>query len=220
MTHIIGYLRPDKNGKNIQTQLDQLKAAGATKIIQEQPTDAKGDRPQLDKLIADVRHGDTVVITSFDRIAHNTKHLSRIVESLAAVGVTFKVIDYGIDTSTPQGEIIRTLLGAITDFEQQVVRERQAEGIDRAKREGRYKGRKPTARAKTEEVMALNAQGLTKQKIADQLEIGVASVYRILKNHPTAQKKRTKPLKKLVVKQERVTRKPTRQSSAEQLSLF
>lgn len=220
MTHIIGYLRPDKNGKNIQTQLDQLKAAGATKIIQEQSTDAKGGRPQLDKLLADVRDGDTVVITSFDRIAHNTKHLSRIVESLAAVGVTFKVIDYGIDTSTPQGEIIRTLLGAITDFEQQVVRERQAEGIDRAKREGRYKGRKPTARAKTEEVMALNAQGLTKQRIADQLEIGVASVYRILKNHPSAQKKRTKPLKKLVVKQERVTRKPTQESSAEQLSLF
>jgi DNA invertase Pin-like site-specific DNA recombinase len=205
------------NGQNLQSQLDQLKAAGVTKIFQEQPEGVKLDRSQLDKLMADIRKGDTVVITSLDRIAHNTKHLLDIVESLNTAGVTFKVIDNGIDTSTPHGKVIPMLLGAITNFERQIVRKRQAEGIDKAKREGRYKGRKPTAMAKTEEVLSLNIQGLTRQKIADQLGIGVASVYRILKNHATSQKKQNKPLKKSVDKQKRVSK---HELHPVQLSLF
>jgi len=160
------------------------------------------------------------MVTSLDRIAHNTRHLLEVVESLNAVGAIFKVIDNGIDTSTPQGEVLRQLLGAITDFERQVVRERQAMGIARAKQAGRYKGRKPTAMAKTDEVLALNAQGLTRQKIADQLGIGVASVYRILKNHTTPKKTRKKIQKKPVDKPKRVERKPIREPDTEQLSFF
>ena len=224
MPLIIGYLRPDMNGQNVQSQLDQLKAAGVTKIFQEQPAGTKRSRLQLNKLMTDVRDGDTVVVTSLDRIAHNTKHLLEIVESLNAAGVIFKVIDNGIDTSTPHGEVMRMLLGTIADFERQIVQESQAVGIAKAKREGRYKGRKPTARAKADEVLALNAQDLTRQKIADQLGIGVASVYRILKDHATSQKKRKKPLKKPVDKQRRVERKPTHKSTlepvGEQLSFF
>jgi DNA invertase Pin-like site-specific DNA recombinase len=220
MPKIIGYLRPYINGPNVKSQIEQLKAVGATKIIQELSEGAKSDRPQLCKLMADVRDGDTVVITSLDRIAHNTRHLLEVIDSFDASGVTFKVVDYGIDTSTQQGKIMRMLLGAINEFERKMVWERQAEGIDRAKREGRYKGRKPTARAKTDEVLALNSQGLTRQKIADELGIGVASVYRILKSQSTAQKKSKKTLEKPVDKQKRVERKPTLKHSAEQLSLF
>ena len=220
MPNIIGYLRPDIDGHNIQSQLDQLKAAGAIKIVQEKPASTKRNRSQLDKLLADARVGDTVMVTSLDRIAHNTRHLLEVVELLNAGGAIFKVIDNGIDTSTPQGEVIRLLLGAITDFERQVVRERQAMGIAKAKQAGRYKGRKPTAMAKTDEVLTLNAQGLTRQKIAEQLGIGVASVYRILKNHTTPKKTRTKVQKKPVDKPKRVERKPTREPDAEQLSFF
>ena len=220
MPNIIGYLRPDIDGQNVQSQLDQLKAAGAIKIVQEKPAGTKHNRSQLDNLIADVRVGDTVMVTSLDRIAHNTRHLLEVVESLNSVGAIFKVIDKGIDTSTPQGEVFRLLLAAITDFERQVVRERQAMGIAKAKQAGRYKGRKPTAMAKTDEVLALNAQGLTRQKIADQLGIGVASVYRILKNHTTPMKKRKMVQKKPVDKPKRVERKPTRESDTGQLSFF
>jgi len=220
MPRIIGYLRAGVNGQDVKSQLGQLKAAGASKIFQEQTSGTKYDRPLLEKLVSDVRDGDTVVVTSLDRIAHNTKHLLEIVESLDANGVTLKVIDKGIDTSTPPWRGISRLLGAITDFEQQVVRERQAEGIDRAKREGRYKGRKPTAKAKTEEVLALNARGLTKQRIAEQVGIGVASVYRILKNHAVSRDKYKKPLSKALVKKKQVKRKPTREHHGEQLSFF
>ena len=215
-----GYLRPDINGQNVQSQLDLLKASGARKIVQEKPAGTKLGRPQLDKLISGARDGDSVVVTSLYRLADNTKHLLEIVESLNAAGASLKIIDNGIDTSPPYGEVIRVLLGAITDFERQVVRERQAVGIAKAKQAGRYKGRKPTAMAKTDEVLALNTKGLTRQKIADQLGIGVASVYRILKNHTTPKKTRKKVQKKPVDKPKRVERKPTREPEAEQLSLF
>jgi DNA invertase Pin-like site-specific DNA recombinase len=218
MSLIIGYLKP---GINVQSQLDQLKVAGATRIVQEQPASTKRSWSQLDKLLEDVRAGDTVVVTGFDHIAKSTRHLLEIVKAFDAAGVTFKVIEHGIDTSTPHGQFLPVLLNAITDFERQIIRERQAEGIDIAKREGRYKGRKPTAMAKAQEVMALNAQGLTRQKIADQLGIGVASVYRILKNHTTPEKTRNKKkLKMPVDKPMRIKSRPTRESDTEQLSLF
>ncbi len=220
MPSIIGYLSPDIDGQKLQVQIDQLKAAGASKVVQEKPSSAKRNRSQLNNLIADARVGDTVVVTSLYRLADNTKHLLAIVESLNAVGVSLKIIDNDIDTSTHHGELLRLLLGAITDFERQVVRERQAVGIAKAKQAGRYKGRKPTAMAKTDEVLTLITQGLTRQKIADQLGIGVASVYRILKNHTAPKKTRKKVQKKPVDKPKRVERKPTREPDAEQLSFF
>jgi DNA invertase Pin-like site-specific DNA recombinase len=223
MSSILGYLRPDINKQDAQSQLDQLKAAEACKIYQEKPSATKHSTPQLDKLMAEVLHGDTVVVTSLDCIAQNTKHLLEIVEALNAAGVTFKVIKNGIDTSTLHGEVLRMLLSAIVDFERQVVRERQSVGIAKAKLEGRYKGRKPTARMKTDEVLALNDKGLTRQKIADELGIGVASVYRILKAHTvpkTSRRKIAKKPEKTVNKQKRVERKPTLETDTGQLSFF
>jgi len=223
MANTFGYLRSGIK-QNIQSQLDQLEVSGVSKIYQEKSSDNHRNRPQWDKLMAEVLNGDTVVVTSLDRVAHNTRHLLEIVESLTAAGVTFKVIDCGIDTSTSHGEVLRKLLGALVDFERQILRERQSAGIAQAKREGRYKGRKPTARAKTDEVLALNEKGLTRQKIADELGIGVASVYRILKTHTVPKKPgrkiAKKPEKIPVAKKQRGERKPAREADTEQLSFF
>ena len=220
MPSIIGYLKHSIDGQNVASQTEHLKAAGASKIVLENPEGKKHNRAQLDNLIADVKTGDTVVATSLYCIADNVKHLLEIVESLNAAGASLKIIEDAIDTSTTQGEIIRVLLNAIAKFERQVVRERQAVGIAKAKQAGRYKGRKPTAMAKTEEVLALSAQGLTRQKMADQLGIGVASVYRILKNHSIQKKTRKKAQKKPVDKPKQIVRKPTRETDTEQLSFF
>lgn len=220
MTSTIGYLKVSNDGLNVPSQIERLKASGASKIIQEKPSGKKRNRSQLDNLIANVQSGDTVVATSLYYIADSTKHLLEIIESLHAAGASLKIIDNSIDTSAPQGEILLVLLGAIANFERQVVRERQAAGIAKAKQAGRYKGRKPTAMAKADEVLTLNAQGLTRQKIADQLGIGVASVYRILKNHSTPKQTRKKVQKKPVDKPNRVERKPKREPDAEQLSFF
>lgn len=224
MPHNFGYLRSDIGKRNLQSQLDQLRAAGVSKVYQDQPSDKRRNRSQLDKLMAEAQTGDSVVVTSLDHIADNTKHLLKIVESLNAAGVTFKVIDNGIDTSTSHGEVMRMLLGAIIDFERKVLRERQSMGIAKAKREGRYKGRKPTARAKTDEVLALNEKGLTRQKIADELGIGIASVYRILKAHAVPKKSTKmiakKPEGKLINKKKRVERKSSREADTGQLSFI
>lgn len=224
MSNIYGYLRPELNKQNIQSQLEQLKAAGVNKIYQEQPSEKHWNTSQLDKLMAEALDGDTVVVTSFNRVAHNTKHLLEILESLDAAGVTFRAIDNDIDTSTSHGEVLRMLLGALVDFERQVLKERQSAGIAKAKREGRYKGRKPTARAKADEVLALNEKGLTRQKIADELGIGVASVYRILKTHTESKipgrKYAKQPAKIPAAKQKRVERRSTREADIEQLSFF
>lgn len=220
MPSIIGYLSPDIDGQNVSSQRELLKASGASKIVQEKSAAKKRNRSQLEKLIADVRTGDIVVAASLHRIADNTRHLLEIVKSLHAAGASLRIIESDIDTAAPRGQIVQELLAVIADFERQVVRERQAVGIAKAKREGRYKGRKPTAMAKADEVLALNSQGLTRQKIADQLEIGVASVYRILKNHTTPKKTRKKRQKKPVDKPKQHERQPTSESETEQLSFF
>jgi len=174
--------------------------------------------------MAEVEEGDTVVVASFDHIAYSTKHLLEIMESLNAAGVTFKAINNDIDTSTSHGKAMQAFLGTIVEFERKVLRETKTARIAKAKKEGRYKGRKPTARAKSDNVMALNEQGLTRQKIADELGISVASVYRILRTNAETQKPCKKMSKRsenaLIDKQNRGMHKPTRNEEAEQLSFF
>jgi DNA invertase Pin-like site-specific DNA recombinase len=224
MTSIYGYLKPGINEKTEQSQRGQLKSAGVSKIYEEKASGSKNNTPKLDRLMADVQAGDTLVVTSLDRIARNTTHLLELMESLSAAGVTFKAINDGIDTSSSHGDEIRRFLGSIVGFERQIARERQSAGIAKAKKEGRYKGRKPTAMAKADQVMALSEQGMTRQKIADELGIGVASVYRILKSasepKKPARKVVKKPEKVSVEKKKREKRKPARDDGSEQLSFF
>jgi len=178
---IIGYARVSTKDQNLDTQLTQLQHAGVGKIFQEKASGVKEDRPELISMLDYVREGDTVVVCKLDRIARSTKHLLSIVETLEKKGVAFKVLNINLDTSTPTGKLMLTMLGAIATFEREMMLERQMEGIREAKRKGKYIGRKPTARAKSDQIFSLLEEGKTKQKIADELGIGIASVYRIIK---------------------------------------
>lgn len=224
MPNVFGYLKTVKDEKTTQRQIDRLKVSGVANIYQESPSRKKVNTTQLDKLLAKVQKGDTLIVTSLSSIAHSNKHLLETMRSLKSSGGFLKVLDSGIDTSTLQGEAMDLLLGSIVDFEQQVARERQSAGIARAKKEGRYKGRKPTARAKADEVMALNKKGLTRQKIAEELGIGVASVYRILKANIEPKKSRNKITKQTVksatTKQKKIVPKPAPETVGDQLSFF
>lgn len=180
--NVIGYARVSTEDQNLDTQLEQLKGAGCHRIYQEKVSGVKRDRPELSALLDYVREGDTVVVCKLDRIARSTKHLLDIVETLQSKGVTFKVLNIQLDTSTPTGKLMLTMLGAIATFEREMMLERQAEGIAKAKQEGVYKGRKPTAREKAGDVLKLIAEGKTKEAVAKELGIGVASVYRIMAN--------------------------------------
>lgn len=225
MGEVVGYARVSTTGQKLDVQLEALEKAGVTKRFKEKVSGVAKDRPQLHALLDYVRNGDTVVVTKLDRIARSTRHLLEVTDQLKDRGVTFKVQNNNLDTSTPNGKLMLTMLGAIAEFEREMMLERQAEGIAKAKAEGKYKGRKPTARAKAKEVFELAAQGHTRQSIADKLGIGVASVYRVLKGHNPNKIKavsKTKPKEKIIktVKKKPVRKKMDRPSDDSQQSLF
>jgi DNA invertase Pin-like site-specific DNA recombinase len=178
---IVGYARVSTTDQSLEIQAEQLAAAGIEKLFQEKISGVKRDRPQLVALLEYVREGDTVVVTKLDRIARSTKDLLDIVETLQRKGCAFRVLNINLDTSTPTGKLMLTMLGAIATFEREMMLERQAEGIAKAKAAGRYKGRKPTARSQAPAIQALAAQGLTRQAIAEKVGVGIASVYRVLR---------------------------------------
>ncbi len=178
---IIGYARVSTEGQELTAQLEQLNGAGVDKIFKEKASGVKQDRPQLAAMLDHLREGDTVIVCKLDRIARSTKHLLEIVETLEARKVSFKVLNINLDTSTPTGKLMLSMLASIAQFEREMMLERQREGIRLAKDAGRYQGRKATARALSDKALELLAQGKTKQAVADELEIGIASVYRIAK---------------------------------------
>jgi DNA invertase Pin-like site-specific DNA recombinase len=177
----LGYARVSTQEQDLSAQLDQLQAAGVDKLFQEKASGVKQDRPQLALLLDYARENDTVVVCKLDRIARSTKHLLEIVEALDTKKVSFQVLNINLDTSTPTGKLMLSMLAAIGQFEREMMLERQREGINLAKASGAYKGRKATARAQSSKAMDLINQGMTKQAVAYQLKIGIASVYRITK---------------------------------------
>ncbi len=145
-----------------------------------------GPRKELEAVLDFVREGDSLVVTKLDRLARSVPNLVDITRELEAKGASLVVLDMTMDTSTPQGELMLNVIGAIAQFERKLMLERQREGIAKAKAEGKYKGRKPTARAKSGEVLALREEGVGATEIAKRLGIGRASVYRIIEDAQAA----------------------------------
>ncbi|HHQ4663542.1 TPA: recombinase family protein [Aeromonas veronii] len=177
---LVGYARVSTGGQSLEVQLRAL--AECNKVFQEKVSGASDDRPQLTLLLDYVKEGDVMMVTKLDRLARNTRHLLEISEFLQQKQVALRILNLGIDTSTPTGKLMLTMIGAIATFERELMLERQAEGIELAKRRGVYKGRKPTAMAKGNEVLALVAKGLPRAEIAKRTGISISSVQRILRN--------------------------------------
>ncbi|KIQ79009.1 MULTISPECIES: recombinase family protein [Aeromonas] len=177
---LIGYARVSTGGQSLEVQLRAL--AECNKVFQEKVSGASDDRPQLTLLLDYVKEGDVMMVTKLDRLARNTRHLLEISEFLQQKQVALRILNLGIDTSTPTGKLMLTMIGAIATFERELMLERQAEGIELAKRRGVYKGRKPTAMAKGNEVLALVAKGLPRSEIAKRTGISISSVQRILRS--------------------------------------
>ena len=178
---LVGYARTSTTEQiaGIEAQERDLKASGAERIFREQ-TSAIGARKELEAAIDFAREGDVLVITKLDRLARSVADLCALVARLEKKGVALRILGMGIDTGTPSGKLMLNIFGAIGQFEREVMMERQREGVAKAKAEGKYKGRAPTARAKADEIRRLVGEGFTREAVADQLGIGVASVYRVL----------------------------------------
>jgi len=163
----------------LDAQIRDLKAAGCDKIFSEQVS-AVGKRPQLEAALDFIREGDTLLVTKLDRLARSTQHLLEVADRVKAKGADLCILNLGADTSTATGRLMFTVIGAVATFERELMLERQREGVARAKAEGKYKGRKPTARARAAEIATLKADGVRPVEIARRLGIGRASVYRVL----------------------------------------
>jgi DNA invertase Pin-like site-specific DNA recombinase len=182
---IIGYARTSTTEQvaGLEAQERDLKAAGAERLFKEQ-TSSVGTRKALEDAIEFSREGDALVVTKLDRLARSVGHLAELVARLERKGVSLRILGMGVDTATPTGRLMVNLLGSIAQFEREVMLERQREGIAKAKAEGKYKGRAPTARSKSSLIIEMSKRsGITKQEIASALDIGVASVYRVLKEN-------------------------------------
>ena len=179
---LVGYARVSTTDQSLDIQLEALKNAGCEQIFSEQVSGtSKKGRTKLSECLKYLRKGDTLIITRVDRLARSMHDLQTIIYQLKNSGVNLKATDQPIDTSTPAGKAFFDMLGVFAEFETNLRKERQLEGIAKAKKAGKYKGAKPTARVKTKEVLSLLGEGLSKKEVAEKLEIGIASVYRIVK---------------------------------------
>ena len=177
----VGYARTSTLDQiaGFEAQVRELEAAGCEKIFKEQVSSV-GEREQLAAALDFIREGDTLVVTKLDRLARSIGHLSEITRTLERKGANLSVLVMGLDTTNATGRLMLNVIGSVAQFEREMMLERQREGIARAKADGRYKGRKPTAQAKAADVLALKRDGVRPSEIARRLKIGRASVYRIL----------------------------------------
>lgn len=178
---IIGYARTSTTEQiaGLEAQLRELEAAQCKKIFQEQVSSVSV-RAQLEAALEFTRDGDVLVVTKLDRLARSVADLMAIIQTLEKKQAGLRILNLGMDTQTPTGKLMLTVLGGVAQFEREIMLERQREGVAKAKAAGKYKGRKPLAAELRREVVELAANGVTKTQIARQLNIGEASVYRIL----------------------------------------
>jgi DNA invertase Pin-like site-specific DNA recombinase len=175
----IGYARVSTIDQDLEIQETALRAAGCDVVRSEKRSGTTtAGRTELQTVLEFIRPGDVLMITRIDRLARSIGDLQDIVRTLKAKGAALKATEQPIDTGTAAGKAFLDMLGVFSEFETNLRRERQLEGIAKAKAEGVYKGRKPSV--DVDQVRALKAQGIGATDIAKRMGVGRASVYRAL----------------------------------------
>ena len=177
--HVIGYARVSTTDQNLELQESALRAAGCNMIRAEKRSGTTTvERKELRIALDILRKGDVLMVTRIDRLARSIGDLQDIVRAVKAKGASLKAIEQPIDTGTAAGKCFLDMLGVFAEFETNLRRERQLEGIASAKARGVYKGRKPSIDAA--KIKQMKADGMGPSAIAKALKIGRASVYRAL----------------------------------------
>jgi len=174
----IGYARVSTTDQDTSLQVEALTKAGCTIIREEKASGTStSGRPELATVLDFLRKGDQLVVTKVDRLARSLKDLQTITETIRDKGASLVCVDQPVDTGSAMGKMFFDILGVFAEFETNLRKERQMEGIAKAKAEGVYKGRKASISA--EQIKQLKAEGLGATEIAKRLGIGRASVYRV-----------------------------------------
>ena len=182
---LIGYARTSTVDQQagFEAQLVELKSYGCDRTYQEQVS-AVATRNQLDSALDMLRKGDKLVVTKLDRLARSVAHMGDILQQIEAKGAGLVILSLGserIDTTTATGKLILNMMVSVAQFEREMMKERQVEGIKRAQAEGKYKGRVPKAMQQADKVKALVDAGVTRVQVQERLGISKASYYRCLK---------------------------------------
>lgn len=177
----IGYARVSTTVQNYEGQIAALEAEGCETIFREKASAKNADRPELQRLIAYARAGDVVVATKLDRLARSVADFCEIATVLEGKGVQLKILNMaGMDTATPTGKMTLTILASVAQFEREIMKERQLDGIARAKAEGKYKGRPPLAEEIRQRIVDLVKAGHTRDEVGHLVGVSRAQVYRVL----------------------------------------
>jgi DNA invertase Pin-like site-specific DNA recombinase len=177
---LVGYARVSSVGQSHELQEEALVAAGCEKVFAEKRSGTStGGREALAEALDYVRQGDTLIVTRLDRLARSSQDLHNIIAKLTKKRVEFKCLQQGgVDTVSGTGKLVLAILGAVAEFEGDIRKERQREGIEKAKAKGKYRGRKSSV--DMEAIRALKANGVGPSAIAKQLKVGRTTVYRAL----------------------------------------
>lgn len=178
---IFGYARVSTEDQKLEGQIDALKDAGVEKIFQEKKTGKSRKRPELEKLLDQLREGDVIVVTKYDRLARSLRDLIDIVELIKDQKAGFRSLGEDIDTTTPTGRLIFHVFGSIAEFERERIVERTKEGLEAARKRGRVGGRPPalSAEAKAEIKRMRDEDHRPIAEIARAFGVGRSTIYRV-----------------------------------------
>ena len=178
----IGYIRISTEDQNTARQEVLMQQLGVDEVFVDKLSGKNTDRPELKRLLAYVRRGDTVVVESISRFARNTRDLLDLMEELSKKEVAFVSQKEAIDTTTPTGKFMLTVFGAVAELEREYILQRQREGIAVAKANGVYKGRKPITRPNFDAVVSEWRSGnITAVEAMRRLDMKPSTFYRKVK---------------------------------------
>jgi len=177
----IGYARVSSVGQSLDVQLDKLNDIGCDTIFKETHTGTTDQRPQFQEMMRYVRKGDTLYVTKLDRLGRSTLHLTQIFDKLEKKGIDIVVLDQNIDTTTPTGKLLFNVLSSISEFETEIRKERQMEGIKKAKEKGVQFGRKSVlSDEQINEMKSKRESGYLIRELMSEYNLSKSSVYRLL----------------------------------------
>jgi DNA invertase Pin-like site-specific DNA recombinase len=184
---LIGYARVSTNDQETAAQVAALKAAGCERIYREKASGGRWDRPELHRLLDQLREEDVLVVWKLDRLSRSLRDVLTIMERLAEAKAGFRSLTEAIDTTTPAGRMMMQMVGAFAEFERAMLRERTKAGLDSARREGRIGGRRPKLSPQQQsEIRKMVSRGKTAADAARLFKVHPATISRLLNREPVS----------------------------------
>ena len=180
---LLGYARVSRgDDQDTAAQIQALKAAGCRKVFQEAASGGRWDRPELHRLVEQLRHGDVLIVWKLDRLSRSLKDTIALLERIEAAGAGFRSLTEAIDTTGPAGRLMMQMLGAFAEFERSMIRERTRMGLAAAKARGRISGRRPklSLLQRAEALAMLDAGGKSGADVARLFGVHPATISRLV----------------------------------------